>query len=128
MNLDGTNKLQLTHFPKEDTTTEWFRYHAGPPQWNSKYKFISYQSRQKKQSQVHAVTPDGKKQWQLTSGELSSGWHSWSPDGEWLVMDRSTHDEEDYDIYLMNFKSKKIKRLTDSIKTEQAPVFVKTRE
>ena len=128
MNLDGTNKFQLTHFPKEDTTTEWFRYHAGPPQWNNKYKFISYLSRQKRENQVYAVTPDGKKQWQITSGDMSSGWHSWSPDGEWLVMDRSTHDERGYDIYLMNYKTKEIKKLTDSWKTEQGPVFVEIKK
>jgi TolB protein len=125
MNLDMSNKVQLTNFPKEDTTTEWFRYHAGPPQWNSKYNFISYLSRQKRQNQIYAVTPDGKKQWQITSGDLSSGWHAWSPDGEWLVMDKSTHDEKGYDIYLMNYETKEIKRLTDSWKTEQSPVFVK---
>jgi TolB protein len=128
MNLDGTNKSQLTHFPKEDTTTEWFRYHAGPPQWNNKYKFISYLSRQKRENQVYAVTPDGKKQWQITSGAMSSGWHSWSPDGEWLVMDRSSHDERGYDIYLMNYKTRETKRLTDSWKTEQAPVFVELKK
>jgi TolB protein len=128
MNLDGTNKSQLTHFPKEDTTTEWFRYHAGPPQWNNKYKFISYLSRQRRENQVYAVTPDGKKQWQITSGDMSSGWHSWSPDGDWLVMDRSTHDERGYDIYLMNYKTRETKRLTDSWKTEQAPVFVETKK
>lgn len=128
MNLDGTNKFQLTHFPREDTTTEWFRYHAGPPQWNNKYKFISYISRQKRENQVYAVTPDGKKQWQITSGDMSSGWHSWSSDGDWLVMDRSTHDERGYDIYLMNYKTKEIKKLTDSWKTEQGPVFVEIKK
>jgi TolB protein len=128
MNLDGTNKFRLTHFPKEDTTTEWFRYHAGPPQWNNKYKFISYLSRQKRENQVYAVTPDGRKQWQITSGDMSSGWHSWSPDGDWLVMDRSSHDERGYDIYLMNYKTRETKRLTDSWKTEQAPVFVEIKK
>jgi TolB protein len=128
MKLDGSNKIQLTHFPKEDTTTEWFRYHAGPPQWNSKYEFISYVSRQKRQNQVYAVTPDGKKQWQITSGDLSSGWHSWSPDGEWLAMDKSTHNEKGYDIYLMNYKTGKTIRLTDSRKIEQAPCFVEIKK
>lgn len=118
------NGKQLSFFPKNDTTTEWFEYHAGPPQWNNKYKFISYLSRREGQSQVYAVTADGKKQWQITSGNLSSGWHSWSPDGEWLVMDKSTHEGKGFDIYLMNYKTKAIKRLTDSWKVEQAPVLV----
>lgn len=116
---------QLTTFPKADTTTPWFEYHAGPPQWNSKHNFISYMSRQNKQTQIYAVSIDGIKQWQLTNGELSSGWHAWSPDGEWLVMDRSTNEGKNFDIYLMHYVTGKITRLSDDPKTEQAPVFVK---
>lgn len=128
MKLDGSDKMQLTHFPKEDTTTKWFEYHAGPPQYNSKYKFISYLSKQKGQNQIYAVTENGKKQWQITSGEMNSGWHSWSSDGKWLVMDKSTPDEKSYDIYLMNYKTKKTTRLTDDPKYEQAPVIVKIKK
>ncbi|HEX7846066.1 MAG TPA: hypothetical protein VF476_09735 [Chitinophagaceae bacterium] len=128
MKLDGSDKVQLTHFPKGDTTTQWFEYHAGPPQWNNKEKFISYISKQKRETQVYAVTPDGKKQWQITSGELSAGWHSWSTDGEWLVMDKSTHAGKQFDIYLMNYKTKKTTRLTDGWKTEQAPCFVEVKK
>ena len=42
-------------------------------------------------------------------------------------MDKSTHDEREYDIYLMNYTSKKTIRLTDSWKREQGPGFVKTK-
>ena len=130
----GETKIQLTHFAKEDTTTQWFEYHAGPPQWNHKYKFISYLSKQKGQTQIYAVHPDLKKGWQaswteqITKGELSSGWHSWSADGKWLVMDRSTHDGKNFDIYLMNYKTKEIKQLTDDGRSEQAPVIVKIKK
>lgn len=119
-----SNRMQLTHFPKEDTSTKWFEYHAGPPQWNSKHKFISYLSRQKGQHQIYAVTIDGRKQWQITSGETGSGWHSWSSDGKWLAMDKTNKQENSYDIYLMNYKTKKIIQLTSEIKYEQAPVIV----
>jgi len=127
MNIDGSNKTQLTHFPKEDTTTQWYEYHAGPPQLNTKYNFISYLSRQKGQNQVYAVTLDGKKQWQITSGEMGSGWHSWSSDGEWLAMDKTNRQEKGYDIYLMNYKTKETKQLTNGWKYEQAPVIVQVR-
>jgi TolB protein len=120
----GDFKSQLTQFPKSDTTTEWFEYHAGPPQYNSKYKFISYLSRQNRQTQIFAVTPDGRKKWQLTTDSLSSGWHSWSRNGKWLAMDKSTHDGKNFNIWLMNYKTKKEIQLTDSDKTEQAPVIV----
>ena len=124
LSLDGTAKQQLTHFPMEDTSTKWFEYHAGPPQWNPKHRFISYLSRQKGQNQIYAVTANGKKQWQITSGTMGSGWHSWSSDGKWLVMDKSSPDERSYDIYLMNFKTKKTIQLTSDPKFEQAPVIV----
>ncbi|MBN8673795.1 MAG: hypothetical protein J0L56_06650 [Chitinophagales bacterium] len=124
----GKVKMQLTHFPQEDTTTQWFEYHAGPPQWNSKYKFISYLSRQKGQHQVHAVTPNGKNQWQITSGEMGSGWHSWSSDGKWLAMDKTNKEEKGYDIYLMNYKTKKTIQLTSDAKYEQAPVIVEVKK
>ena len=124
MNLDGSDKAQLSFFPKSDTTTQWFEYHAGPPQWNNKYKFISYLSKQQGQTQIYALTVDGQKHWQLTKDELSSGWHSWSPDGEWLIMDKSTHEGKQFDIYLMNYKTRKTTQLTKGWKTEQAPVFV----
>jgi TolB protein len=124
----GTIKRQLTYFPKEDTTTQWFEYHAGPPQWNSKYKFISYLSRQKGQHQIYAITPNGKKQWQITTGEMGSGWHSWSSDGKWLAMDKATSDEKNYDIYLMNYKKKKTIQLTNGEKFEQAPVIVEIKK
>ncbi|MFT3845882.1 MAG: hypothetical protein QM725_12580 [Lacibacter sp.] len=124
IDMNGNALKQITFFPKTDTVTKWFEYHAGPPQWNSKYKFISYISNQNGQTQIYAVIPGRSKQWQITSGELSSGWHAWSPDGKWLVMDQSTREGKEFDIYLMHYKTKKITRLTTDPKTEQAPVFV----
>jgi TolB protein len=124
INLDENKQTQLTHYPKTDTSAQWFEYHAGPPQWNSKYKFISYLSRQKGQHQIYAITPNGKKQWQITSGEMGNGWHSWSSDGEWLVMDKTNKEEKSYDIYLMNYKTKKTVQLSNDPKFEQAPVIV----
>jgi len=128
MDEEGNNKKQLTSFPKSDTTTPWFEYHAGPPQYNSKYNFISYLSRQNKQTQIYVTTTDGKSPSQITSGNLSSGWHSWSSDGEWLALDKSSHEGKGFDIYLVNFKTKKEIRLTDSDKTEQAPVIVEVKK
>lgn len=127
-------RYQITQFPKSDTTTKWFEYHFGPPQYNSKYGFMSYMSRQNNQTQIYIITPDPKKGFQstrttqLTSGTLSSGWHSWSSDGNWLAMDKSTHEGKSFDIYLMEYKTKKEIRLTDNEKTEQAPVIVEVKK
>jgi TolB protein len=132
--LPNPIKYQITHFPKTDTSTKWFEYHAGPPQWNNKYGILSYLSKQNGQTQIFLVTPDPKKGFQsvtttqLTNGELSSGYHSWSSDGKWLAMDKSTHDGKQFDIWLMEYKTKKEIRLTDSDKTEQAPVIVENKK
>jgi TolB protein len=124
----GEIKQQLTQFPKSDTTTAWFEYHAGAPQYNSTYNFISYISRQNGQTQIFAVTPDGSEKWQLTADSLSCGWHSWSSNGKWLAMDKSTHEGRNFDIYLRNYKTKKEVQLTNSNKTEQAPVIVEIKK
>jgi TolB protein len=89
-----------------------FGYKVGPPQWNAKYKLITYQSEQSGKSSIYAVTPDGKKQWKLTANELAEGWHDWSPDGEWLAFDARDAASGRYDIYLMNYKSKEVKKIT----------------
>jgi TolB protein len=126
-------RYQITHFPKSDTATKWFEYHAGPPQYNPKFNFISYFSKQNDQTQIYIIVPDLKKGYQsaeirqLTYGNLNSGWHSWSSDGEWLAMDKSTSQGKEFDIYLMNYKTRKETRLTDSNKTEQSPVIVESR-
>jgi TolB protein len=127
-------KYQVTHFPVSDTTTEWFEYHAGPAQYNTKYRFLSYMSKQNGQTQIYMVQPDLKKGFQstttaqLTSGELSSGWHSWSENGEWLAMDKSDAGGKSYDIYLMHFKTRKTIQLTNEEKIEQAPVIARIKK
>ena len=40
-------------------------------------------------------------------------------------MDKTNRREKGYDIYLMNYKTRETKQLTDSWKYEQAPVIVK---
>lgn len=129
MNADGTNRKKLTTYPKDDPMAKEFGYKVGPPQWNAKYNFITYQSEQNGKSSIYAVTPDGKKQWKLTTNELAEGWHDWSPDGEWLAFDARDAASGRYDIYLMNYKTKEVKKITGNspLKYHQAPVFVETK-
>ena len=131
MDSDGTNRRQLTTYPKEDKTAEWHNYHAGPPRWVAAHGFISYQSVQNGKSSLFAVTPDGKKQWKLTDNKLSEGWHDWSPDGKWLVVEMTSEtDPKNYEIWLMNYETKELKKLTDpkDSRFQQSPVFVEFRE
>ncbi len=127
MDLDGKNRRRLTTYPMEDKTSKWHNYHAGPPRWNKKENFITYQSVQNGKSSLYAVTPNGRKQWKLTENELNEGWHDWSPDGKWLAIEMYDKEQTEFGIYLMNWETKEVTKLTDpkEFKFQQAPVFVK---
>lgn len=125
MNIDGTNATRLTFYPESDTTAPWYAYHAGPPRWNQKEDFISYQSFQNGKYSLYAVSLDGHKQWKLTDNLMNEGWHDWSSDGQWLVFDGSDSTESQYDIYLMNWKTKVLQKLTDTTyRYQQSPAFM----
>lgn len=131
MNSDGSGLRQLTHYPKNDTTAQWYSYHAGPPKWHPTEDFISYGSFQNGKYSIYAVALDGKKQWKLLPDNKTSStvWHSWSPDGKWLVYDTNEGDNMPYHIEVLNWETKEAKVLTEKTDYEfhQAPVFVKVK-
>ncbi|MEQ1587627.1 MAG: hypothetical protein ABL895_17205 [Cyclobacteriaceae bacterium] len=124
MNDDGTDKLQLTHYPETDTSAEWHVYHAGPPIVIPGKNNISYMSYQTSNYSIFSSSPDGKDVKQLTTDELNEGWHNWSPDGEWVVYDASDKNSTWYNIWLMKADGSGLKKLTDDWRFEQGPVFV----
>jgi TolB protein len=125
MNIDGTELLQLTHYPANDTMINSFGYKAGPPRWHPTENFISYISEQTGKTSIYAIMPDGSKQWKLTDIQMNEGWHDWSPDGNWLALDVSDTGGKQYHIILMNWKTKETKQLTDdSFSAQMSPVFV----
>jgi len=124
MNDDGTNKRQLTHYPDTDTTAEWHSYHAGPPSIIPDKNRISYMSFQKGNYSIFSIVQDGTDVKQITGDAINEGWHSWSPDGEWVVFDASDKKSTWYDIWLMKADGSGLKKLTDDWRFEQGPVFV----
>ncbi|MCC6463287.1 MAG: PD40 domain-containing protein [Saprospiraceae bacterium] len=128
-NADGSQPRQLTHYPAADTTAEWHSYHAGPPHWNAKRGFISYQSKQGGKYRLFAVSPDGQKTQELGGWpeELGAGWHDWSPDGRWLAVELFTDESKPGDIFLFDWKTKALKRVTDGPGFKQSPVWVQHR-
>ncbi len=125
MNADGTNMVQLTHYPENDSGLYTHHYKAGPPKWHPTENFVSYHSYQNGKNSLYAVTPDGKKQWRLTETKQDEGWHDWSSDGKWLAMDLLDKQTKKYQIGLMNWQTKELKILTDTIYTyQQSPVFL----
>jgi TolB protein len=98
--------------------------------WHPTEDFISYQSFRNGKYALYAIKPTGGEPWKLienTTG-LEVGWHNWSPDGQLLVLDFSNFDERVDDIYLMDWKTKELKRLTDDWRYEQAPAFVEVKK
>lgn len=126
MKADGTDPKRLTTFPANDPLAKVPGYKVGPPHWNSRHGFITYQSNQAGKQSIYAVTVNGKKQWKLTDLKIDEGWHDWSPDGEWLVFDSRDDATGRYEIMLMNFKTKELKKLTaaSTFKYHQAPVWL----
>lgn len=126
MDTNGKNRKRLTVYPADDPMAKDLGYKVGPPRWNARHGFITYISNQKGKLSIFAVTPNGKEQWKLTDNAMAEGWHDWSPDGNWLAFDARDAESGRYDIYLMNFRTKEIQKLTgDSpYKYNQAPVFV----
>lgn len=128
INTDGSGLRQLTHYPANDTTAEWWAYHAGPPQWRNDDR-ISYCSKRKGNLSIFSIKPDGTDEQQLTPDGFDEDWHAWSPDGNLLVYSGTpvVSDEERpvYDIFLMDMRTKQVKQLTTDTLAEQAPVFVR---
>jgi TolB protein len=124
MNADGSNQRQLTHFPKDDTM-KVAGYHAGPPSWEPNRNVISFISMRQGKHHIFTIKPDGTGLTQIKiDGTNEQGWHSWSPDGRWLTFDGSD-SIMNYDIYLLDTKTNKVKQLTEEPTFEQCPVFVK---
>ncbi len=126
MNADGSGLHRLTQYPDDDTTAFIHSYHAGPPFWEPNGNFISYISNQQGKSSIFLIDPDGSNPRKLSrTVEMNEGWHSWSPDGKYLVAECSDADHKKYSIYLMDAQGKILHQLTSEYQYEQAPVFVR---
>ncbi|HMQ76654.1 MAG TPA: hypothetical protein PKE21_11810 [Flavobacteriales bacterium] len=128
INTDGSGLRQLTHYPANDTTAEWWAYHAGPPNWLKSGR-ITYCSKRNGNLSIFSIKADGTGEQQLTADGFDEDWHSWSPDEQWLVYSGTPLVSEEerpvYDIFLMDMRTKKVKPLATDTLSEQAPVFVR---
>lgn len=125
IDVDGSNRKQLTHYPANDTTAGKFNYRAGAPKLHPVENFVSYQSFQNGKYSLYAVSLDGQKHWKLTENTQNEGWHDWSPNGKWLAIEIFDNDQTQFHIGLMNWETKEMKVLTDStFQYQQSPNFV----
>ncbi|WP_372649102.1 TolB family protein [Draconibacterium sp.] len=125
IDIDGTNRNQLTQYPKKDTTAGRFGYKAGTPKLHPTENYITYQSKQNGKYSLFAVSIDGKKHWKLTENVQNEGWHDWSSDGKWLAIELFDDSQTQFHIGLMNWDTKELSILTDTTyKYQQSPNFV----
>ena len=128
---DGSGLRKITEYPKGDTLSEWYQYHAGPPFWEPTRNIITYNSVQDGYSSLFMTDPAGKEPKRITPDTLYAAWHAWSPDGQWITFDgypREYEGDRDFDIYLMEYETGNISRLTSDSTYQQGPVFVRVKE
>lgn len=120
----GSYQRQLTHYPTDIPDPGPTFYHAGPPRWIPGTNTISYTSRQNGQYQIFSINQDGTQNLQLTSGSGDHGWHSWSKDGKCLIYDGTDGISSNSDLFLLETKSQKLIKLTNTPFPERAPIIV----
>jgi TolB protein len=127
LNRDGSGEKQLTQFPADDPASTGYGYKAGALKWHPTENFISFASSRGNGAYIFGVTPDGSRQWQISTGDKDEVYHDWSPDGKWFVFDQYQDTlSRQYHVVLMDWESKESRILTDTLlKTQLAPVFVK---
>lgn len=125
MHEDGSGQRQLTFYPENNSSAKEYGYKAGAARWHPTENFISYVSKQDGRHSIFAVRPDGSHQWKLLDNPESEGWHDWSSDGKWLVINNSDKAETQYHITLVNWTTKEWIQLTDTTyKSQLGPVFI----
>ena len=125
VDMNGGGLRQLTKYPASDTTRPWFAYRAGPPRIHPTEGFASFQSYRDGQYRLYGVNTDSGEQSLLIKSEWDMGWHDWSPDGRWLVVELFDTDQTQFHIGLVDWDAKTVQVLTDTSYTyQQAPVFV----
>lgn len=128
MNVDGSELRQLTEYPAADTSAYDWEYHAGPPQWVDSTR-ITYISKQNNNYSIFSISPLTGENYQMTPDTTeegfpsNEGWHTWLPDGSEYTYN-STDWRGNFDIYVMEMDSNKVRKLTYNDLYEQAPVYV----
>lgn len=119
----GAHQRQLTHYPAnlDDPGPQY--YHAGPPCWIPATNYISFTSRRSDEYHIFRINADGSQELQLTSDPGNQGWHTWTPDGKKLIYD-GDQGQNSSDLYLLDFPSQKLLKLTDTPYPERAPIII----
>ena len=125
MDIESGAMKQITQYPQDDTLRSSRGYKAGTPKWHPSGEFITYQSLQEGKYSIYSIKPDGSGKRKLMNNETYEGYHSWSSDGKYLVFDGFDRDQTLFDIYILEYGTGEIVKLSNSeYKYQQAAVFV----
>ena len=103
INIDGTNKTQLTHNNVDD----------GHPTWSPNGKQIAFTSMVENIYQIFSVNPTGGTAKQLTFSDASHYHPIFTPDGKRIIYVSSGHNH--YTIWMMNADGTNKTQLTNHI-------------
>lgn len=112
MNIDGSNITRLTN-------REGFDGGAQFSPDGSKIAF--YGKTEKGNYEIFLMNPDGTNIENLTNDELEDYSPSWSPDGNWIAYTKG--NSENYDVWVINLKTKIKHRLTTQPKRDESPYW-----
>ena len=114
MNVDGTEKQNLTNNPALD-------YHSS---WSPDGKKILFISKRDGNKEIYVMNADGTDQRNLTHNPAIDDYASWSPDGSKIVFvshrDRKENDRN-IEIYVMNADGTNQRNLTNHPGRDQIP-------
>ena len=125
MNADGSNLRQITHYPKNDSTAEWWAYKSGPPHWLNNDK-ITYSSKQEGNYSIYQTNSKGKKAVAITGKELNQVYHDWTDEEDIMVYDAFDTETNSYNIYLLDIATKNEIALTNDTIYQSGPLFVRS--
>ena len=117
MGLDGSDPVQITHAPSDDTTAA-----DGSPAWSPDGESIAFTRQvidangQPGFPHVYLVSPDGSDLRQVTRGDAFDIGPAWSPDGERLLIGRSVA-ETPTDLFTIRLDGSGVTQLTDDPRT-----------
>ncbi|NND32291.1 MAG: hypothetical protein HKN76_06830 [Saprospiraceae bacterium] len=119
----GAYQRQITTY-RDQMSSDEDAYRAGPPRWVPNTRAVSYTSKVGDNYSIFQVNIDGKEPRQITFGGGDEGWHSWSPDGKFLIYDGCENPGTNSDLFLLDLDAGQTTRLTSTGYPERGPIFV----
>jgi len=112
MNIDSTNKIQLTNNSVDDRN----------PSWSPDAKRIVFSRDRLNDSSLYVMTSDGSNQTQLIDNlGASDSDPDWSPDGQHITF--TSNLDGDNEIYVIKADGSEIRKLTDNDAQDSEPAW-----